>query len=176
MYPKEIKYKSIVDYKYFTRSIRVVAKRYDVSKTTVHRWVQSDERCMKYVKQHKQPKMQKQKERKKRICDCIAQAISSTPFITMAELANTLNSNLDINLSSRTVHRYTRSLNYTFKNMKRVVNYQHDKPSVVQFCTDFQKVFHNNTIVSLDEAGFYVGDHPKKGWAIKHLESFADTV
>jgi len=167
MYPKETKYKCIVDYKYFTRSIRVVAKRYKVSKTTVHRWVQSDDRCMKYVKQLKQPKRQKQKERKKRICDCIAQAISSTPFITMAELAKTLNSKLDINLSSRTVHRYTRSLNYTFKNMKRVVNYQHDKSKVVQFCTDFQKAFHDNTIVSIDEAGFYVGDHPKKGWAIK---------
>ena len=51
--------------------------------------------------------------------------------------------------------------------MKRVVNYQHDNSKVVQSCTDFKKAFHDNTIVSIDKAGFYVGDHPKKGWAIK---------
>ena len=44
MYNMMFMAKCIVDYIGFTKTIRGVAKKYGVSKSTVHRWIQMDKR------------------------------------------------------------------------------------------------------------------------------------
>ncbi len=43
MINSEARYRSVVHYKYFLRSLRKVCKIYNVSKSSLHRWVHADQ-------------------------------------------------------------------------------------------------------------------------------------
>ena len=48
-----------------------------------------------------------------------------------------------------------------------MVNADHDNQKIQQFCNNYIEACDNGSIVSIDETGFYLGDHKKKGWVQK---------
>jgi len=166
MYNMMFKAKCIVDYIGFTKTIRGVAKKYGVSKSTVHRWIQMDKRSNGILQKRKQYKKRMHK-RKDDIVLCIRNAITSRPFISMDDLATLLNQEHKVKLSGRTMNRYVTAEGYTYKKAVTCVNHHHDNNLVASFCKRFEDTYKSNTLYCIDEAGFYVGDHPRKGRAQK---------
>ena len=158
MYDLETRYRSVVHYNYFQRSLRAVSKIYGVSKSSLQRWV-------------KHSSSLKKARRKTSIKDdvrkCIISQLKHNPFITMDELANKIAIDCNIKRSRRTVNRYVKSEGNSFKTAFRMVNVDHKNEVVKQFCQRYIKACDDDSIISIDETGFYLGDHRKKGWTTK---------
>ena len=45
-----------------------------------------------------------------------------------------------------------------------MVNVVHKNENVKQFCENYIKACDDDSLISIDETGFYLGDHRKKGW------------
>jgi hypothetical protein len=74
------KAKCIVDYKFFTKSIRGVAKNHCISKSTVHRWVLADNAASSVLQKRKAYKKRKHAA-KKDVLKFIESTIVARPFI-----------------------------------------------------------------------------------------------
>lgn len=48
-----------------------------------------------------------------------------------------------------------------------MVNVVHKNETVKEFCQNYIKACDDDSIISIDETGFYLGDHRKKGWNIR---------
>jgi len=83
MINSEARYRSVVHYKYFLRSLRKVWI-YNVSKSSLHRWVHADQ-----VGVNKRQK-RKKKELSVLIRSVISKNIADNPFITCKELVNVI--------------------------------------------------------------------------------------
>ena len=160
------KAKCIVEYKYYTHSIRKVAKKYNTSKSSVHRWVTNDEECKIVIQKRKEYK-KRQHAKKIELIKCVTNTIEATPFITMAELAQVVCKKCGVRLSTRTMNRYSTEAGFTYKKAVKCVNYKHDNNQVLSYCKKFSEAYASGTIYSLDEAAFYVGENPRKGRAKK---------
>ena len=138
--------------------MRAVSKIYGVSKSSLQRWV-------------KHSSSLKKARRKTSIKDdvrkCIISQLKHNPFITMDELANKIAIDCNIKRSRRTVNRYVKSEGNSFKTAFRMVNVDHKNEVVKQFCQRYIKACDDDSIISIDETGFYLGDHRKKGWTTK---------
>lgn len=157
MINREVRYKALVHYKHFDRSLRRVSKLYGVSKSSLQRWVQKD------------PSAQRCARRRQRILPsvkaCIEGSIKANPFITMNQLAGVVQRQCGVNRSSSTMGRYRRACGITRKKAFRVVDAQHDLEKVLGFCR--QHVAIGDELVCIDEAGFYVGEHGRYGYMSK---------
>ena len=160
MYDLMTKAKCIVDYLHFTKTYRGVSKNQHVPKSTIQRWVKKDGLCSKVLRSRKTRKMSQSKAELTKFID---QEIKANPFITMDDLAAKLFSERGIKLSGRTIQRNASAMDYTYKKAVSLVDHNHDNTQVRNFCTRFETAYNNNSLYSVDEAGFYVGDHPRKG-------------
>lgn len=148
------KARAVVDYLFYSKNLRTVAKHFNVGKSSVQRWVKDDGRA-------KPVRTKKQISETIRLC--IERVISKNPFVTMREMAKELRRECGINISSRTADRYTKKTGLTLKKAVSLVDYKHDNREVKAFCQNFLKAHDDKSIFSMDEAGFYVGDHPRRG-------------
>ena len=102
MFDHTTKYRAIVHYTHFFKSLRQVAKLYNVSKSCLHKWIHQNG-----------GKVRKQRI-KKDICSDISKFIENTlsnnPFTTMETLTNKLQTECNIKRSSRSILRYTNVL------------------------------------------------------------------
>lgn len=155
MYDFTLKYKAIVHYKHFLKSIRKVSQLYQVSKTTLHRWLKEGQVTVRKSRMKKQVRSD--------IASCIDKAISKNPFCSLKELAHQISSSCNVKYSPSTVSRIMKSCKMSYKTAKRCVNYKHDTSYIQAFCQAFLE--NNDKIVCIDELGFYVGENPRKGWA-----------
>ena len=165
-YADMTKAKCIVDYKYFTPSLRKVAKKYNVSTTSVHRWVSSDEKCKEIIRKRKEYK-KREHTRKKEMIKCVTDIIETRPFITMQELAQVVCRQCGVKLSTRTMNRYSLEAGFTYKKAVKCVDHKHDNNQVLSYCNNFSNAYNSGCLYSLDEAAFYVGENPRKGRAKK---------
>lgn len=83
----------------------------------------------------------------------------------MSELASLLHDKCGVALSERTVTRYCTEVGYTYKKAVTLVDHKHDNVQVKSFCEQFIDAYSKDNLYCIDEAGFYVGDHPRKGRA-----------
>lgn len=152
------KAKAVVDYLYFTKSLRRVSKRYGVSKSAVHRWIKEDGRA-------------KPIRTKKQISECVRSCMTrlfiQNPFITMREVSKELFKECGLKISARTANRYTKQTEFTLKKAVSIVDHKHDNAQVKSFAEAFLEANSDDSLYCLDEAGFYVGDHPRRGRAPK---------
>jgi hypothetical protein len=98
---------------------------------------------------------------------CILDQTCNNPFIKIEELANIISSTCNITRSRRTVNQYVTSQGISFKSAFRMVNFVHPNEKVKQFCNNYIEACDNDSLISIDETGFYLGDHRKKGWCPK---------
>ena len=102
---------------------------------------------------------------KKEIMECINETLHERPFITMLQMASLLKDRCRVTLSESTVNRYSVEAGYTVKKAMKLVDHKHDNVQVKSFCERFISAYNENKLYCVDEAGFYVGDHPRKGRA-----------
>lgn len=157
------KAKCIVDYLHFTKTLRGVARNQKVSKSSVQRWIKSDEVARSVM--HKRVKKVKRGKAMLRqdIKHCIEKTIDDFPFITMNDLSHLIQAKCGVKRSGRTVNRYALQAGFTYKKAIHVVDADHDNVHVRRFCTQFEDAYQRGQLYCIDEAGFYVGDHPRKG-------------
>jgi len=158
MHNLETRYKAVVHYNYFHRSLRSVSKLYGVSKSSLHRWVKQSPNYRKPRSKH---------SLRNDIKQCIRDQIQINPFTTMDDLASVISSKCNLKRSRRTVNRYVKSQGLTLKSAFRMVNVIQDNQKVKQFCETYIEACDTDSIISIDETGFYFGDHRKKGWVQK---------
>lgn len=155
MINREVRYKAVVHYKYFERSLRRVSKLYNVSKSSLQRWVHQDPEARKIARRRHSAFQQ--------VKDCINKTMVARPFITMSELATLIQQQCGVKRSRTSMGRYRLQCGVTRKKAFRVVDAKHDGDNISAFC--HQHLAANSNMVCIDEAGFYVGDHPRYGYA-----------
>jgi membrane-anchored protein YejM (alkaline phosphatase superfamily) len=146
MYPEETKHRAIVHYKYFLRSLRRVSVFYNVSKSTLGRWLQKD--GVKVQRQKKQSSTQD-------IEEYIKRKLHDNPFLTRLELSKQIK-------SKSSVWKFIRSNDFTYKRTKPYIS----KPSIAPKEDEFVKDYYDN-IISIDETFFYLYDFPRYGYSPK---------
>ena len=155
MHPLETRYRAVVHYLHFDKSLRRVSKFYNVSKSSLQRW----------VKQKFDRKQRTKFQLKREIIACIENTFRHNPFATLGEVAHEISKECNLKRSSRTVGRYMKMVGYSRKVATRRVDYKHDPNKIFDFCNKFNSAHKDGNLIAIDEAGFYVGDHPKRGWS-----------
>ena len=149
----DTRYRAVVHYTRFHRSLRSVAKVYNVSKSSLQRWAHSSPAFKKARPHHKL---------RTDIRDCITQTLALNPFATAGEIALRIEKACGVHRSRSTVSRFISSCNFTRKKAYRVCDRDHSASAVQSFCNNYQSA---TNIVCVDEAGFYVGDFHRRGYA-----------
>ena len=155
MHNLDTRYKAVVHYLHFERSLRKVAAIHKVSKSSLQRWVKAS------------PKFRKQRSKKavkQDIVKCVASALKANPFTTAKALVHTIQSTCKVRVSPSTASRYIKQAGFSRKKAFHVIDHEHTPEDVLRFCEGFQGSDLSD-IVSIDEAGFYVGDSPKYGYS-----------
>ena len=153
MYPDTLKYRAIVHYKYFLRSLRQVSTIYNVSKSTLGRWIKSDGLIT---------------PRKARtsivdgLTNFVKNKLLSNPFFTAYELSKFVKQELNKQVSKSTIWKCIKASNMTYKRTKPYVY----KPSTAVLEQSFVSKYHDD-VVSIDETFFYFYDYPKYGYSEK---------
>lgn len=163
MHSREVRYKAVIHYLHFLRSLRKVAQHYNVSKSSLHRWIKSD------------PKHTTKRSKKvvnANIRECLKQYIQANPFATWSMIADTLWKHCDVKMSRSTAGRLLKQHGYSRKKAYRVVDKRHDSQQVLTFCEEYLQCVDDGTdttseVVCVDEAGFYMGEQGRVGYAPK---------
>lgn len=158
MHNLETRYKAVVHYNFFLPSLRSVSKLYCVSKSSLQRWVKQSP---SYRKKRATRCVQNE------IKNCIDNSLQANPFLTIQSLTSIISKECNVIKSRRTINRYVAQQNITFKNAFRKVDNVYNNDKVRDFCHSYVHACDSGTLISIDEAGFYLGDHRKKGWCSK---------
>lgn len=159
--PVAIKYKAIVHYKHFGGSIRSVSRVHSVTKSSLHRWVRQDDEASTIFKE---------RTRRKRasafsvVRKTLENAISKNPFVNLETLSREINERCGLKRSRTSVFRYLKQSGYSLKKAFRKVKVDNDQERVTDFCTKHLAA-RDDDILYVDEACFYIGDHPRRGYS-----------
>lgn len=157
MINRETRYKAVVHYKHFDRSLRRVAKLYKVSRSSLHRWINQD------------PVVRPRKRHRRSAFDdvqaCVEMCVTANPFITMSALSSIVAERCNVKRCGSSFSRYVKQCRFTRKNAYRVVDANHTVEEVLPFCRQHMEA--GNQLVCIDEAGFQVGDHGRRGYALR---------
>ncbi len=157
MIDKEIRHRAVVHYKYFCSSLRRVSKIYNVSKSSLQRWVKCSPKTEGKARSVR-------KSAFAAVQGFITAHMHDHPFTTMEELASAVHSACGLRRSRTTIGRYRRQVGFTRKKAFKVVNAEPDLDRVSTFCRQHLQTPLGD-VVCIDEAGFYIGDHPRMGYA-----------
>ena len=160
MFHPEVRHRAVVHYKYFFKSLRGVSKMYGVSKSTLHRWVRLDPTALEISRRRGSRKSAFTKAKQ-----CIKETVRQRPFITMEQLAAVVAQECGMKRCRTTIGRYRAKCGLTRKKAFRVTHAERDPAQLQAFCNDH--IRSASTLICIDEAGFYVGDHPRKGYMPK---------
>jgi len=121
-----------------------------------------------YPKLHEDiKKPRKVKEIKTEIKKCIRDTLACNPLITLDSLTKLICKECKLKRSIRTINRHVQKMGYTYKDAYSHIDYTHNNSNIKEFCQGFKMAHDGHVLISIDEAGFYIGDHRKKGWAPK---------
>ena len=146
---------AVVHYKYFLRSLRKVAKEYNVSKSSLQRWLSQSHGHVR--------KSRSRSQVNEGVKKCIEKTIIQNPFSTWHDLACAVSASTGKTISRSTAGRILRStLQFSRKKAHKVVNCNHEPETILNFCTNY--VCSEQSIICIDEA-FYVGEQSHFGYA-----------
>jgi transposase len=124
MQPRELRYRAVVHYKHFLPSLRKVALLYNISKSSLQRWIHHDPAVRK-------PRSKKSTDAS--IKKCVRDVIQDNPFATWAMIAETLSHRCHLKASRTTAGRLLKREGFTRKKACRVVDKTHDAATVLSF-------------------------------------------
>jgi transposase len=149
MYPEILKHRAIIHYKEFLPSLRRVAKKYGISKSTLARWAKQG------IHHHK-----KVKRSRKSLHDCIKSTllseISNQPFNNASKLVQAIAEKTGTKVSRSTVYRSLSKVGLSYKQAMRCRT--HESLNVNH--PFLQNPSYEGDAISIDESGFYINDHP----------------
>ena len=155
MIDKPVRYRAVVHYEHFLRSIRLVAKKYGVSKSSLQRWIRNEPR----IKRHRASK-----QILTEIQNCITNALASNPCMSLQQLAGLVSKQCKINRTNRTVGKWLSTMKYSRKKVYNTIETTISSDKVNEFCSSYSSLT-NEDIICIDEAGFYIGDHCRYGYS-----------
>ena len=161
MYPKEMiqivkKFHNTNNY-----TIREISKIFNISKSTIHRWVSSNELIIKKNDMYNDIN-------KDKIIDEIKKEIQKNPFLIIEELTKIINKKYSTHISKSGIYVLMKQTNLVFKKVKKILcnNSEEIKKK--------QKIFKNNLkkikmkdIICIDETGIHSNICYDYGWAIR---------
>lgn len=154
----ELKCRAIVHYMHFEKSLRIVSKLYNVSKSSLQRWVSCKAAPMKV----RTPKVRKISDD---ALKCIQDTIIANPFSSWKSLAQNVHEVHGVHVSRSTSGRALKSLGYTRKKARRVVNKHHDPSDIMEFCKSY--IDNEDSLICVDESCFYVGEQGRFGYSMR---------
>ena len=128
---------------------------YGVSKSSVQRWVRTDPKIRK---------RRRKREVKKEILNCIADSLSTNPLSTIQMVCSAVQKHCGLKQSVRTTGRLVAAMGFSRKKAFRGVVHDQSPERALEFCNQYQRIT-DDTIVCIDEAAFFVGDHERYGYA-----------
>jgi isfu1 transposase len=159
MHALDTKYKAIVHYNHFLRSLRKVAKHYNVSKSTLARWVHG-----KVLGCSPKPSTFAMKQM---IDTAIRECVLANPSAQLGDIQAYVKSNIKLTKSISTIQRYVKRAGVTRKRITQIA----DARTIESDAYDAQRTLFSrgikNNIISIDETCFYSTDHVKYGYALK---------
>ena len=156
MIDRTIRYRAVVHYERFYKSLRGVAQIYSVSKSSLQRWVTMKPSIRK-------PRRPKQILRE--IRDCIDAALAATPCMTVQQICSTVASKCSLRRSStNTTRKWLKDLKYSRKKVYKTVEYTPSEGLTSEFINTYSYL-RDTDIVCIDEAGFHVGDYGRYGYS-----------
>jgi transposase len=159
MHSLDVRYRAVVHYTHFCKSLRKVAKTYGVSKSSLSRWVSQRDPLL----------AQKSKKKKTLLSDVketIRSALHDKPFTTAKQMSHILKTSCGLTPSRSTVSRWIKLAGYTWKKAFKHVAIHHDSDRIMTFCNQYMSCAPND-IVCIDEMAFYVGERPSRGYALR---------
>ena len=152
--PEHQKYMAMVDYKHYDRNLRRVAKRHNVSKSSLSRWLNAEGYCCK------------RRRRRRSLVDIervLTRFVKKTPYVTLSDMAKHLESELGLKRGLSSVHRYCQQSKITHKRVSRVADV-HTIP--YSEYDELRELFGSGEdIISIDETCFYLNSLPNYGYA-----------
>jgi transposase len=156
MFDYEIKNRAIVHYNFFNKSIRGVALIYNVSKSTLSRWVRSLDRCKIRKKFDRGSKYD-------RIQPLMLEIVQHNPYVKCHDIQRRICSRYALTPSKSTIYRSLKRLGLTHKRAQNVR--QPNKLSQHPFY-DGPNPYHD--AISIDECHFDAADFQRYGWCYKN--------
>ena len=120
----DTRYKAVVHYKHFIPSLRKVSAIYNVSKSSLHRWI-----C-------KVPSARKSRTTKQlstSIASTIRECLTNNPFITSRGVAEVVCSSCGIKRSRSCLSSYIKQCRFSRKKAYRMVDHQHSAEGILRF-------------------------------------------
>ena len=156
MYPRWIKYRAIVHYCEFQRSLRKVATRYGIGKSTLARWVRERDRPLP-------PKRRRRSRASDHIASVVCEALQTNPFATASDLIQVVHQRCGMKVSSSTIYRCLRGQKYTVKRAQR--SREHETVDIRHAFFARSASPYGSDAISIDESSFCMNDRPLRGWA-----------
>ena len=132
MYPLEVKYKAIIHYTHFMSSLRKVAKMYNVSKSTLHRWVKDASSRPSTLPKRLQRQRRSKTKIREEVTECIRSTFQSNPFCSIPDLTQRISVACNLPRSARTVCRMVKNAGFSYKKAFRTVSRQHEPADVLR--------------------------------------------
>jgi transposase len=155
MHPPHLKYRAIVHYTHFLRSLRKVATLYNIGKSTLARWIKTAD-----------GPVQKRRSRANlcaRIASIVAEAVRRRPFSTADQIIVAVREALGKEVSRSTVYRALRATKHSYKRASR--GREHEPvPLEHPF---MKRDSYEGDPIAVDESSFYWNDVPRMGWGPK---------
>lgn len=159
MYPIGIKYKAIVHYKHFYSSLRGVAKIYNVSKSTMSRWIASSEMFRARKAQTRPAKIGE------RVYAAIRDFVKLNPAGNMNAIKRHLCNSHTFSRSMSSIQRAVKRAGISRKRMSQIA--EHNPLNADMYASE-RALFNSriNQIVSIDETCFYSTDCSRYGYSL----------
>lgn len=163
MHSLSLRHKAVIHYRVFESSLRKVAKVYDVSKSSVARWVKNDviDDSRRLVARH--PKQKRHKRVASRIACSLRSELHRDPFLSASQLQQAILQTTQVKASLSTLARVRSELGFRFKCVKR--SREHQPVDCSHPFLHAPDVYNDNAI-AVDESSFVSVDHPSRGWAM----------
>lgn len=155
MHPEQVKHRAVVHYSHFLRSLRKVAKHYNVGKSTLSRWVKQS------------PGGSVRRRSRKRLYDAISDTVRETvtakPFSTADTIIARVREALGKDVSRSTMYRSLHALKHSYKRASRGREHEAVPWSHPFMAGDS----YEGDPIAVDESSFYWNDFPRMGWGPK---------
>lgn len=151
----ETRYRAVVHYTRFESSLRKVSKLYGVTRSSLQRWAKAA--------LNTRPRRRKRQDVRRDALKCIRDCLDAHPFTTVNQLLDHVVKTCNLVRARSTVSRYIRKAGYTHKKAYRVVKPEHSEDKIAEFCEQYKRGA--NTVICIDEAGFYAGESGRFGYS-----------
>jgi len=162
MYDVFLKARACLEYEKFTHSLRKVAKKYNISKSSLARWLKDRKTLRK-----KKTKRDHDK-RLRSVRSYIDNIISKNPFASLLSIHKTLEKDHGLKRSPSTIFRDLKKLKITRKRTS-VKSYAPERTLNYDYKT-LRDALKNKETISIDESCFYVSDCPRYGYASRGVK------